>query len=78
MGEKDGFGVDIFGFLEFLVATSSSFVFSFFLLVVAPMLLARDVEGQLEAPPAPPRMERRSWALLMMMMNNDVYVWYGI
>ena len=45
-------------------------------LVVAPTPPAQDVVGRLEAPPAPPRMERRSRALLMMMMNNDVYV-YG-
>ena len=45
--------------------------------VVAPTPPARDVEGRLEAPPAPPKMERRSWALLMMMMNNEVSV-YGM
>ena len=39
-------------------------------LVVAPTPPARDVVGRLEAPPAPPRMERRSWTLLMIMMNN--------
>ena len=45
-------------------------------LVVAPTPPARDVEGWLEEHPAPPRMERRSWVLLMMMMNNEVSV-YG-
>ena len=33
-------------------------------LVVTPTPPAQDVEGRLEAPPAPPRMERISWALL--------------
>ena len=37
-------------------------------LVVDPTPPARDAEGRLEAPPAPPRMERRSWAWLMLMM----------
>ena len=45
-------------------------------LVVAPTTPARDVKGRLEAPPAPRRMERRSWVLLMIMMNNEVSV-YG-
>ena len=46
------------------------------LLVVAPTPLAQDVEGRLESRLAPPRVERRSWALLMvMMMNNNVFVW---
>ena len=44
-------------------------------LVVAQTPPAQDVEGRLETPPAPPRIERRSWALLMIMMNNDVVTW---